>query len=242
MLVDDTGFSVRLTVWGNNATSFDAPLESVVAFKGLRVSDFGGRSLSLLSSGSMNINPDIDEAHKLKGWYDAQGRTESFNTHQSLAGGAGPAGGTQDPVITIAQVRDDNLGMSEKADFFVIKATIVYIKQDNVFYEACLSAECNKKVVKIDDEGWRCERCNITHPKPERRYIMSLNVCDHTGQLWLSCFDDVGRMILGMSADSLNELRENEDPAALKVFEEATCRELTFRCRAKMDTWQDQQK
>jgi len=63
-LVDNTGYSVRLTIWGNTATTFDVAAESVVAFKGVKVSDFGGRSLSLLSSGSMTIDPDIDEAKK----------------------------------------------------------------------------------------------------------------------------------------------------------------------------------
>jgi replication factor A1 len=66
-LVDNTNYSVRLTIWGNTATSFDITPESVIAFKGVKVSDFGGRSLSLLSSGSMTVDPDIDEAHKLKG-------------------------------------------------------------------------------------------------------------------------------------------------------------------------------
>lgn len=68
---DNSGYDVRLTIWGNIAQSFDAAPESVIAFKGLKVSDFGGRSLSLLSPGSMTVDPDIDEAHKLKGWYDA---------------------------------------------------------------------------------------------------------------------------------------------------------------------------
>src|SRR3978361_118247 len=91
-LVDDTGFSVRLTIWGNTATSFDAQPESILAFKGVKVSDFGGRSLSLLSSATMTVDPDIDEAHKLKGWYDAQGRQDTFASHAGMAG-AGMAGG-----------------------------------------------------------------------------------------------------------------------------------------------------
>ena len=47
-LVDQSGYSVKLTIWGKLATSFDANPESIVAFKGAKVSDFGGRSLSLL--------------------------------------------------------------------------------------------------------------------------------------------------------------------------------------------------
>lgn len=70
-LVDNTGYSVRLTIWGASTVNFNVALESVVAFKGVRVSDFCGRSLSLLSSGSMAVDPDIGEAYRLKGWYDA---------------------------------------------------------------------------------------------------------------------------------------------------------------------------
>lgn len=241
-LVDATNYSVRLTIWGNTATSFDVQPESVVAFKGVKVSDFGGRSLSLLSSGSMSVDPDIDEAHKLKGWYDAQGRTDTFASHASMGGSMGAAGGRSDPNKTILQVKEENLGMSETTDYFTTKATIIYVKQDNVAYPACLSEGCNKKVVEVDPGQWRCEKCDKTHPKPEYRYIMSVNVSDHTGQLWLSCFDDVGRQIMGMSADQLMELKENDEKAAGDSFQEANCKTWVFKCRAKMDNFQDQQR
>ena len=243
-LVDNTGFSVRLTIWGNSAATFDVQPESVIAFKGVKVSDFGGRSLSLLSSGSMSVDPDIDEAHKLKGWYDAQGRTDTFASHASMAGGTvGAAGGRQDAMKTVVQVKDENLGMNpETTDYFATKATIIYVKQDNISYPACASPDCNKKVVQEDSGQWRCEKCNKTFPKPEYRYIMSMNVSDHTGQMWLSCFDDVGRMIMGMSADQLNELRENDEKAAGEAFQDAICQTFTFRCRAKMDNFQDTQR
>ena len=117
-LVDNTGFSVRLTIWGTTATSFDATPESVIAFKGVKVSDFGGRTLSLLSSGSMIVDPDIEEAHKLKGWYDAQGRSDTFASHASIGNAMAAAGGRSDKFKTISQVRNEQLGMSEDADYF----------------------------------------------------------------------------------------------------------------------------
>ena len=241
-LVDNTGYSVRLTIWGNTATNFDAMPESVVAFKGVKVSDFGGRSLSLLSSGSMTIDPDIDDAHKLKGWYDAQGKNDTFQNHAGMTSTIGAAGGRTDATKTIMQVKEENLGMSDNTDYFITKATIIYVKQESVSYPACLSEGCNKKVVETDPGQWRCERCDKTHPKPEHRYIMSVNVSDHTGQIWLSCFDDVGRMIMGMSADTLMEIREEDEKAYGDVFQEANCKTWIFKCRAKMDTFQEQQR
>jgi replication factor A1 len=240
-IVDDSGYSVKMTIWGKTASTFDANPESIVAFKGVKVSDFGGRSLSLLSSGSMAIDPDIPEAHKLKGWYDSQGRTDTFNSHSNMSG-AGSAGGRQDPLKTISQVRDENLGMNEAPDYFSVKATIVYIKNESFSYPACLSTDCNKKVTDMGDGTWRCEKCDINHPKPQHRYIMSLSVNDHTGQLYLSTFDDIGHMIMGMSADDLMELADNDPAGKDRVFENAMCKTYTFKCRAKMDSYQDQQR
>ena len=71
---------------------------------------------------------------------------------------------------------------------------------------------------------------------------LSVNVNDHTGQLWLSCFDDVGRIIMGRSADEIMELRENSEENATALFEAANCTKLNFRCRAKMDTYGDNQR
>jgi ssDNA-binding replication factor A large subunit len=66
--VDQTGWAVRLTLWGKQAESFQAEDYPVIAFKGVKVGDFGGRSLSMFSSATMTVNPDINEAHALRGW------------------------------------------------------------------------------------------------------------------------------------------------------------------------------
>jgi replication factor A1 len=58
----------------------------------------------------------------------------------------------------------------------------------------------------------------------------------------LSCFDDVGRLVMGMTGNELMELKENDNAAVEKAFEEANCKTFTFKCRAKMDSFQDQQR
>lgn len=241
-LVDNTGFSVRLTVWGNTATAFSTVPESVVAFKGVKVSDFGGRSLSLLSSGTMTVDPDMEEAHKLKGWYDAQGRSDTFTSHATMPGATAPGGGKQSQFKTIAQVREEQLGMSETPDMFSLKATIVFIRQENVSYPACPSQGCNKKVSELDPGQWRCERCDKTYEKPEYRYIMLINVSDHTGQLWLNCFDEVGRLVMGTTADQMMEIEADNKQLANDMFQDANCQTWSFWCRAKLDHYGDQQR
>lgn len=169
-LVDSSGFDARMTLWGTVAQNFDAPLESVIAFKGVRVSDFGGRSLSMAMSSSMTVEPEIDEAYTLKGWFDATGRNETFKSHQALAG-MGQAGGRADVYKTLEQVVAEGLGHNEKADYYTTKATLVYLKQDGVSYPACSGNDCNKKVVEISPGEWRCEKCDKSWPKPQYRFV-----------------------------------------------------------------------
>ncbi|KAK4153912.1 hypothetical protein C8A00DRAFT_14919 [Chaetomidium leptoderma] len=238
VLVDDTGYSVRVTIWGKTATEFDASPESIIAFKGMRVSDFGGRSLSLLSSGTMAIDPDIPEAHKLKGWYDASGRNNTFATHSNMSS-VGAATGRSDEFKTVGQIKSENLGM-DQPEYFMVKGTIVHIKHENFAYPACLSENCSKKVTDMGNGTWRCEKCNITHERPQWRYILSIDVSDHTGHAWLSCFDDTARVIMGMSADELTELNASSEASFNAAFDAANCRKLVFRCRAKMDTFGEQ--
>lgn len=47
VVADDSGYSCRLTLWGKQAENFNAPDQPVVAFKGVKVNDFGGRSTQM---------------------------------------------------------------------------------------------------------------------------------------------------------------------------------------------------
>jgi len=41
-IVDKSNFSIRLTLWGKQAEQFDQDDHPVIAFKGVKVGDFGG--------------------------------------------------------------------------------------------------------------------------------------------------------------------------------------------------------
>lgn len=58
-----------VNVWCIQAEKFDGSGEPVIAIKGAKLSDFGGRSLSASFSSTLMINPDIPEAYKLRGWW-----------------------------------------------------------------------------------------------------------------------------------------------------------------------------
>jgi replication factor A1 len=224
LLVDQSGVQTRLTLWGKAAEDWAHSGAPTLACRGVKVGDFGGRSLSTLSSSSVLVNPDIPHSHHLRGWFDAEGKDASFAA-QAGAGGGGVGGGggafRRDEFRTLHDVKEANLGWNEKGDFFSVRATIAHIKPDPVSYPGCPT--CNKKVNEIGDK-WRCEKCDTSYDAPRYRcapdrpaaararltpcrYMISFAATDYTDQAWLSGFNDAGEVITGITADDLNRLK-----------------------------------
>ncbi|CAL1705705.1 unnamed protein product [Somion occarium] len=240
-LVDKSNFSVRLTLWGKQAEQYSEMNEPVVAFKGVKVGDFGGRSLSMFSSSMMTINPDIPEAHALRGWYDAGGNQASFQAHSnSFSGAAGGAlsGFNRSEMKSLQEVNDmlsnTTTDLSEKPVYFSARATIMHIKQENVAYPACPT--CNKKVFEQHD-GWRCEKCERSYEKPEYRYIITMAVADHTQQAWFQGFNEAGEVIFHRPANKLMEIKFEDETKFGKVMEETIGQQFNFTCRVKQETY-----
>ena len=171
VLVDRSRYSVQMTIWGRQALEFaaDAAAEPVIVAKGVKVSDFNGRSLSLYSSSMMQIDPDLDEAHALKGWYRNEGRNESFSSHANM-GVRSEVSERKDERKTLGQVKDEGLGMGDTPDYFTTLATIVFIRQENIAYPSCRSANgCKKKLVEDGNGQWRCEKCDTSWDRPQYR-------------------------------------------------------------------------
>ena len=207
-LVDKTGFSVRMTLWGKQAEQYsDAEANPVIAFKGVKVGDFGGevstfltlflarrsfwnlgRSLSMYSSSTMQVNPEIDESFSLRGWYDSNGAEQTFKAHSSSGGGGSMAVFNRADIRSLDEVKQAGYGMPDKPETFSARATIMHIKSDNISYPACPTPNCNKKVV--DNGGnWRCEKCSQSFSAPEHRFVLHFFMSIHLlySQLGISC-------------------------------------------------------
>jgi replication factor A1 len=130
-----------------------------------------GRSLSMISSSIMTINPDITDAHVLRGWYDSVGATSSFTAYSGGSGSGGSATFNRADIRTIEDIKA-NTQIPEKAEMFSCRGTILHIKADNPAYPACPAQACKKKVIDTGD-GWRCEKCDKSWEKPEYRCVTS---------------------------------------------------------------------
>lgn len=153
-LIDDTGVEIKLTLWGDKAksTAYSWHEQPIVAFKGLKISEYNGRSLNASGSTGIVVNPEIPEGFSLYQWlttFRSEDGVICLPSGQSLSSGG--AGGGERGVdslekrLRVSAIKEAGLGLGDKADYGTFKATVTFIKHDNdPWYTAC--PKCNKKV------------------------------------------------------------------------------------------------
>eukprot|EP00742_Colponemidia_sp_Colp-10_P012309 GILJ01013801.1.p1 GENE.GILJ01013801.1~~GILJ01013801.1.p1 ORF type:complete len:633 (-),score=108.41 GILJ01013801.1:50-1948(-) len=241
-LLDQSRSSIELTIWGDKAQSLESSLDNhpIFAIKGARVTDYNGRSLSTINSSYIELNPDLSESIQLRAWYDNEGRTESVSSLSAAANKS--AAGHSNQHKTLSQIKDENIGAEDKPVWFTTKVTVTYIKHDSdrpIWYMACPTEGCNKKVMEQSD-GWHCESCQKSYPEAEPRYILSISANDATGTAWFNGFNDVGLSILNKSAKELKEYKDMNDMNSYEAtFSDAVFRTYNFNVRAKLDAYMD---
>uniref|UniRef100_A0A8C5T7R5 Replication protein A subunit n=1 Tax=Malurus cyaneus samueli TaxID=2593467 RepID=A0A8C5T7R5_9PASS len=237
-LMDTSGKLVTATLWGNEAEQFDGSRQPVIAIKGARVSDFGGRSLSVLSSSTVVINPDSPEAFKLRGWFDSEGQLLECTSISDVRGG--PTAGTNTNWKTLFEAKSENLGQGDKADYFSCVGTIVHLRKENCMYQACPSSDCNKKVIDQQNGLYRCEKCDREFPNFKYRLMLLVTIADCLEYQWVTCFQESAEFILGHNAAFLGELKEKNEQAFEEVFQNANFNTYEFRIRLKLETYNDE--
>lgn len=65
-----------------------------------------------------------------------------------------------------------------------------------------------------------------------------MNIADATGSRWVTAFNEDAEKILGMSAQELGELKENDNDAYMQKFGDASFKRFTFGVRVKSEVFQ----
>lgn len=116
----------------------------------------------------------------------------------------------------------------------MFKGTVAYIKQENVAYAGC--PECKKKLLQ-EENGWRCEKCQKTFGSPDWKYILTMGINDSTSQIFFNTFDETGKIIMGMSATELMELKDRDTAAYQRACNKALFKAYNFKARARSETY-----
>ena len=252
-LADDSGAEITLTVWRDQAETAptDFAHQPVVAFRRARVSDYGGKSLSL--GGAAAVNP-LPQANALAQWWRTVGATAT--TTKSLSSATGGRRASLTERQGIADIKNKHLGSnSEKGDYISIQATLSFLKKDKdggAWYPACPNAKepCKNryKVTQTTDNQWTCDKCGGTYPTCVRRWIFSGVVQDESSSTWVSFFNEQAETLLqGVTADqaygrtyeadgSYNQRAYND------IFAPALYTEWILRCKVKNEIVNDEQR
>ncbi|CAI9771632.1 unnamed protein product [Fraxinus pennsylvanica] len=251
-LKDTSGRSVELTLWGSFCNAEGQTLQNmcdsgvfpVLAIKSGRVNDFNGKAVGTISTSQLFIEPDFPEAHKLKVWFEKDGKhTPSVSISRETTSMV-----RTDVRKTITQIKDERLGTSEKPDWITVSATLSFIKVDNFCYTACPimngDRQCNKKVTNNGDGKWRCDKCDQLVDECDYRYILQLQIQDHTGLTWVTAFQECGEEIMGISAKDLYYLKyeEQDDEKFAEVMRSVLFTKYIFKLKVKEETFSDEQR
>jgi replication factor A1 len=237
-IVDRTNREINLTLWGKQAEDFNDDSQPVIAAKGVKVSDFSGKSLSALSSSSIQLNPDIRESHILRGWFDNEGVNAESSSLSIQVGGRGGSAGT--PWKLLREANWNEQADPEKGDFFMSKVTVMSIKRENSAYQACPTPTCNKKVINLDNGLFRCEKCNREFPDFKWRLMVSVNFADYSDHLWATCFQEASEALLGQPASILGPMSKDSAEEFDAVVKDCVFNSYIVKFRSKMDTFNNE--
>lgn len=251
-LKDMSGRSVEITLWGNFCNAEGQTLQNmcdsgifpVLAIKSGRVNDFNGKAVGTISTSQLFIEPDFPEAHKLKSWFDKDGKsTPSVSISREI---------TTMPRTevrkTISQIKDEGLGTSDKPDWITVSATLTFVKVENFCYTACPlktgDRQCNKKVTNNGDGKWRCDKCDQTVDECDYRYILQLQIQDHSGLTWVTAFQEAGMEIMGVTAKELyfKKYEEQDDDGFADIMRAVLFSRYIFKLKVKEETFSDEQR
>ena len=250
-LKDMSGRSVDLTMWGDFCNREGSQLQEMVergvfpvlGVKTGRVNDFNGKCVGTISSSQLLIDPDLSEAHTLRQWFDGGGRDAST---QSISRDHTPAASRNEVRTTVAKIKDDGLGMGDKPDWVTVKASIIFFKSDNFCYTACPTKEgdrqCNKKVTKGTSGLWVCDKCDKEFPECDYRYLLQLQIQDHSGTTWVTAFQETAQELLGCSALELVTYKENGDPRFAETMLSCLFKDYLLRLKVKEETYSDERR
>lgn len=241
-LIDTTGTVIQMTLWNDQARQFeDQALGQVIGIKGASVREWnGGFSLSAVSGTKWELSPHLPEVPKLYEWYrDERPNAETKTLTATVGGGGDSLSRDLRMAGTFTALQLGNEPDLPNGRYMSVKARINSIRHETALYQACANENCQKKVVQLDSQ-YRCEKCNTTSDNFKWHYMVSMELADATGIFWVTAFEKVAEKLFGKTSTQMGELKEMDNEAYQKVFDDMRSKNYIFRIRAKPETYNEE--
>jgi Replication factor-A C terminal domain/Replication protein A OB domain len=192
--VCDTTGKTEFVLWGELAAEFNMQIGDVIEIRNAKVDCFN--DIYRLTTTPMTRYDITKRYHNIQTWWDEE---------QPLP--------TLKPACNITSLKDLFTSMNEQQSVsrlhFVIEVEINNMGE-NIFYPSCGS--CFKRTYQVAaDAGsgffWRCDRCQNDTLESHSSYIIKVRVRDHTSDVEMVAFDNVGFDLFGMKASELMKIK-----------------------------------
>ncbi|CAF1332724.1 unnamed protein product [Adineta steineri] len=217
LILDQTG-QIIVTLWYQMAENFPmSSIRTIIMLKGVCVNDFnGGRTLSVLGSTQLTIDPDLPLAHDLRRWYLEEGMNIEMtdltvqSTNQETI-----------PWKTFAQVTEygTNVSSTGTGELCRVKGVCIHVRHDPV-YKACTRIDCKKKLQENNDGTYYCSKCDLHYEDYKLLYMASILLSDSTGHQWVNFFEKESEILFGFPAEQfpIGKTKDDEDKAYQKLI------------------------
>jgi len=243
VIADDSGYTMNLTLWGEDAQRKDSDFEGnpVIVSRGVRITDFNERSGSVSEPGKLLLNPpDVPEVERLRKWWSSGGSTENLTAlTQSRLGGGRPDA----KQLSLAELRASAETVGTQPEFYTTVARLQQVQLQRqgekipLYYLACTEKTdtgraCNRKVM----ESGECPMCN-KQVTPVPRLVTRLQYQDLSDSIWLPTFDEPAQQIFGLTGEDVRSAEQRGDKLEELFQKRIYLQPFKLNVRVRQDTY-----
>ena len=144
-------------------------------------------------------------------------------------------------------IKEINESLTQENDidqnhFFFLNGYVSRIKNDDkIFYPACSSDNCRRKVVE-DGGMYRCEHCQMTFQSYQPTYMIRCKISDFTESIWVNFAREHGASLMGMTADKFKEFRDSHSEEEVQnYFDGLMFKPLNIMVKGKFESYNGEQ-
>jgi replication factor A1 len=196
-IYDDSGISITLALWGDDATNFNLNVGNVVEIENAAVRTYmDKRQLSSVDETVVFHNSSSKRGKMLLKWLK---NNKNTSLRQLYSNNTKP--------VSIDEVRKNANDQKGSKVFALVKGRME-LPKESISYLSCSEPGCNKKIQKYEEENaWWCTTCQKNIKTPCHRYCLHAKVVSSSGITYMAIFDDVGNEMFGKTAKELLMLK-----------------------------------
>ena len=234
-LCDDTGFSVEVSLWGDEASNNKLRKGDLVIFTDVRVKEYNGKFLSFgMNSKILTSMPDHPRFKELL-----------LFKNQGMGGPTKSLVESRDYSLSLAKLSqveefmaNQNVYSDDRHGFTFVGSLVRFM--GNLFYESCDNENCMKKVTPNSRGTFDCDKCNKSISKPRLRFMTTLKLADDSGSLVaMVSGDDNCQLIFKRPIEEVNALKLSNEKEYNELIRSVLFQEFRVRVLAKWETYNE---